>query len=223
MKIKELILQTAACEPLKEFYAEVLLLPVDSKGSDCFIVQAGATRLIFTRASPGNEPVYHFAFNIPSNKIEEARAWLLQRVALLWLKEYNSDIAEFVGWHARSVYFLDPAGNILEFIARFDLDDRAEESFSATQIRNISELGLVFPENNFDDAVSDLILRYGLGYFSKQPPLPHFRALGNDEGLFVIVPEGRIWFSTTNVKAGIFPLKALFEEEGREGILEIGY
>ncbi|HEY5408451.1 MAG TPA: hypothetical protein VIJ92_15260 [Ginsengibacter sp.] len=37
---------------------------------------------------------------------------------------------------------------------------------------------------------------FSLNYFDKQPPLPHFRAIGNDEGLFIVVPENRFWFAT---------------------------
>ncbi len=221
MKIKELVLHTASFESLKEFYASLLELPIEIINAESFAVQAGVSRLVFLRALPGIEPVYHFAFNIPSNKIEDARAWLLRRVKLLWLADYNSDIAEFAGWHARSVYFLDPSGNIVEFISRFDLNDPVEEAFSAMHIRNISEVGMVFPENDFEKDINELIVKYGLGYFSKQAPLPKFRAIGNDEGLFVIVPEGRIWFSTKDTRAGIFPLKVLFEEGER--MLDTGY
>src|SRR5437762_992942 len=105
MKIKEVALHTSAFEPLRKFYADVLGLPVRSTSNDSFIVEAGMSRLIFERAGRDLQPVYHFAFNIPSNKIDEARSWLLKRVALLWLEDYQSDIAEFEGWHARSVYF----------------------------------------------------------------------------------------------------------------------
>ncbi len=55
-------------------------------------------------------------------------------------------------------------------------------------------------------------------YFSKQPPLPYFRALRNDEGLFIIVPEKRKWFAT-NMVSGIFPLKILFSSHGK--VLEL--
>ena len=65
-------------------------------------------------------------------------------------------------------------------------------------IRNVSEIGLVFPVKSFDTDINNLLKQYPLAYFDKQPPMPHFRAVGNDEGLFVIVPENRIWFSTKN-------------------------
>jgi catechol-2,3-dioxygenase len=127
----------------------------------------------------------------------------------LWLDDYKSYVADFVNWHARSVYFSDPAGNILELIARFDLRDEADEIFSSMQFRNISEIGLVFSDEVFDKNVHELLKNYKLQYFSKQPPLAHFRAIGDDEGLFIVVPENRNWFST-RMASGIFPIEVSF-------------
>ena len=145
----------------------------------------------------------------------------MKRVSLLWLDDYNSDIADFERWHARSVYFLDPGGNIVELIARFDLNDNVEAPFSSTQIRNVSEIGIVYPEITFDEDVNQLMLKYALGYFSKQVPLPHFRAIGDDNGLFIVVPENRVWFSTKDRKAGIYPIEIKFEENKEEMNLSI--
>ena len=50
-----------------------------------------------------------------------------KKAELLWLDDYKGYIADFIKWHAKSFYFKDPAGNILELIARFDLDDIAGE------------------------------------------------------------------------------------------------
>jgi len=44
--------------------------------------------------------------------------------------------------------------------------------------------------------VDALIKNYSLDYFEKQPPLAQFRAIGNDNGLFIVVPENRAWFAT---------------------------
>ena len=35
------------------------------------------------------------------------------KVPLIWINDYNSEIADFVNWHAKSIYFFDPAGNIV--------------------------------------------------------------------------------------------------------------
>ena len=190
-------------------------MPVKQSGNNSISVTAGKSRVIFEKANTIANPFYHFAFNIPSNKFEEAFQWIQRRVDLLWLDDYKSYIADFTNWHAKSFYFIDPAGNILEFIARFDLHDVANEPFSAAHIRNVSEIGLVFHLENFDTDINNLLKQYGLSYFDKQPPMPHFRAVGNDEGLFVIVPENRVWFSTKNTISQIFLLKVSFMENNK--------
>jgi len=68
---------------------------------------------------------------------------------------------------------------------------------------------------DFDTEVSNLLRHYPLTYFDKQPPMPHFRAVGNDEGLFVIVPENRVWFSTKNTISRVFPMEIHFIENDK--------
>ena len=177
------------------------------------LIKVGATDLIVSETKTG-EPFYHFAINIPSNKIEEAKAWLNNKVKLLWIGDYNSDIADFVNWHAKSVYFYDPAGNILELISRFDLNNKSRRSFSSQQFISISEVGVVFKQDEFDQKIAEVLNLHSLSYFSKQPPLPQFRAIGDDEGLFVVVPENRNWYPT-NKPSGIFPMIVDFEN-GKE-------
>ena len=71
-------------------------------------INAGKTTLIFQQTNNPEKPFYHFAFNIPSNKIDEAFQWLKDKVEILWIDEYKNYIAEFTAWNARSVYFMDP-------------------------------------------------------------------------------------------------------------------
>lgn len=211
MKIKRLVISTASIWELASFYGDLLGLTV-TRNASRLIVEAGETSMEFVEAE-GN-PYYHLAFNIPSNKIEEAEAWLRQRVDLIWLDDYNSTIADFSNWNAKSVYFLDPAGNILELIARHDLNNAVEVAFSPRSILSVSELGLVVPQNNFDRHVNQLIDDYDLSNFKKQPPLESFRALGDDEGLFIVVPEGRNWYPT-KISSAIFPINVEFVNKGR--------
>ena len=210
MRVKELRLQTQHLSALFNFYADVLQLPVINH-ADTISVTAGNSEIIFEETNAA-DPFYHFAFNIPSNKFEEAFQWAKNKVELLWLDDYKSYIADFINWHAKSFYFLDPAGNILEIIARFDLNDLADEPFSSKHIRNVSETGLVLPAENFECEVNELFEHYLLSYFDKQSPLPQFKAVGNDEGLFIIVPQNRVWFSTKNTRSEIFKMEILFIE-----------
>lgn len=198
MLIKEVRLQSSNIFALFSFYKDTLEMEAIQSGKGISIC-AGETKLIFEEAARGANPFYHFAFNIPSNKFEEAFEWVKQKVKLLWLKDYKGYVADFVNWHAKSFYFTDPGGNILEMIARFDLKDKLEHPFSGKQISNVSEIGIVFSADIFDKEVDALMKNYSLDYFDKQPPLPQFRAIGNDSGLFIVVPENRAWFATDQV------------------------
>ena len=212
MKIKKLNLQTVYLKKLQEFYSEVLELTVEQPDEKEIKIKVGSSALIFTEATT-NEPFYHYAINIPANKIEEAKAWLSGKVKLLWMEDYKNDIADFVNWHAQSVYFYDPAGNIVELIARFDLGNSINETFSASQFLGLNEVGLVFTNEDFEREVVSLENSYSLSYFDKQPPLPKFRAMGDDHGLFVIVPEHRNWYPTDK-PSEIFPMTVEFDNKG---------
>ena len=52
-------------------------------------------------------------------------------------------IAQFENWNANAVYFYDNNGNILEFIARHDLQNNQFTPFNSESILNISEIGIV--------------------------------------------------------------------------------
>ena len=214
MQIKRLILQTSALKKLTDFYIKLMELPVHLSGDKEITIKIGSTELVFQQA-PAAEPFYHFAINIPANKIEEAKNWLNDRVELIWIEQYKGDIADFVNWHAKSLYFYDPAGNILELIARFDLNNETDEQFSSAQMLSISEVGFVFNEDELNKRTESLLQRYDLSYFDKQPPLPQFRAVGDDEGLFIIVPNYRNWFPTSK-PAVIFPMEIEFENYGKK-------
>jgi hypothetical protein len=211
MILQDIRLQTNRLFPLYHFYKNVLELPVTDDSDTQFTIHTGLSRLIFEKTKdPLSYPNYHFAFNIPSNRIQEAHDWLKERTELLWIEDYKSYIADFTNWNAKSVYFLDPAGNIAELIARADLNDIINEPFSPRHIRNVSEIGLVFPEKGFQRSIEQMMKDYNLEYFSKQPPLEKFCAIGNDEGLFIIVPEHRSWYPCKDKPAGIFPMTISF-------------
>ncbi len=220
MNIRLLILETTRLDELKEFYTQVLDWSPADEEEGSFTLDMQETELEFRHHQGDQQPFYHFAINIPSNKIEEARGWLRERVPLLWLDDYQSDIAEFTNWNARSVYFVDPAGNIVELIARFDLDNASDAPFSASQFISVSEVGLVFPAGELEIKSEQVLRDFGLSWFSKQPPLETFKAIGDDEGLFIVVPEHRNWYPTHDRPAIMSPLKIYFSVKRRHHLLE---
>jgi|SRR5882724_3463084 len=218
MQLKEIKLYTAHLQELFYFYYEILGMDCTLSGNELQI-RTKDSLLRFEKAVAGTDPYYHFAFNIPSNKIDEAYSWLNERVKLLWIEDYKSFIADFSGWHAKSLYFIDPGGNVVEFISRFDLADIAEEPFSADLIRSVSEMGLVYVASSFNEKINHLLTAYSLSYFIKQKPLAEFRAIGDDEGLFICVPEHRSWYPLKDKPASIYPAEVLVKTPGKEFLL----
>jgi len=213
MFIKEVILNTGKLDELKNFYGEVLELPVSTNGENTISIQTLNSTLTFTEANDINykEPFYHFAFNIPNNKYAEAKAWISERVSLI--KSDGEDEFIFESWNARAMYFYDPAGNILEFIARYDLDNSSTEKFSAKSILNISEIGMSVHsvENFYNEINSGLKLPIFSG------DTKNFSALGDDNGLMIVVPEKRIWYPNLT-EAGIFPVTVIIDSGTKKDI-----
>lgn len=221
MLFKEIRLKTKHLSALHNFYKEILELNTSYSDEKSIKVIAGESHLIFQETIDSENPFYHFAFNIPGNKFDEAFDWIHNKLDLLWLDDYKGYIANFVNWKAKSFYFKDPAGNILEMITRLELEDDVDEPFSCRHIRNISEIGLVYETDDFDNSVQQLLKKFPIHYFKTQTPLPHFRAIGDEKGLFVIVPKDRVWFATKTTKSKIFPIQIVFEVEKNSYELKI--
>ncbi len=217
MIFNEVVLEAADPETLGSFYKSILQLPVTKNPAGDLEIVCGKSLLIFKKSE--SQPFYHIAFNIPANKLQDAKNIVSKRTPLTWLEEYNSYIADFKNWNARSIYFNDPAGNILELICRLDLcDEEKSKKKDDLHIRCISEVGLVLPAAQFDDKVKTIKTDFGLQDFPKQPPMEHFRALGDDHGLFIVVPDSRVWFASLK-PAGQFPIHIKFENAGGSYVL----
>ena len=205
---------------LKEFYHQVLDLPIAEEDDHSFTIEIGQTELEFRQHTGNLHPVYHFAFNIPANKIEEATGWIQKKTSLISPDGSNNYIVNFANWHAKSIYFFDPAGNILELIARFDLNNATDTPFSSSQLLSVSEVALAFPLEQLEAKTNQLLKDFHLSYFDKQPPLETFRAIGNDEGLFILSATGRAWYPTKDRFAAAAPLKVYFSHGSSDSLLE---
>ena len=137
MQITRLELKTSDLKEQALFYGETLGLDTRIIAGDQVLVRAGATELVFTQAAEGQVNLYHFAFNIPEDQFENAKQWLAMRAELLADEDGNTTINSKT-WNSHSLYFKDPAGNILELIARHDLKNASEQF----EILSISEIGL---------------------------------------------------------------------------------
>lgn len=155
-------------------------------------MQVGLSRLTFALAGGDNgSPAQHFAFTIPRNRLAVAKEWLRERAAPL--TQDGQDEFSSASWRAQQVYFRDPAGNILELIARQTLAIDAESPFDARQIVSVSEVGL--PTDDVPGTVAALGATFGLAPYGE--PSDTFTAVGDHEGLLIVVRAGRHWFPTT--------------------------
>jgi len=192
MKILEIEIQTDNITETESFYSEILGLQLVNKNQNSISFKAGQSKLTFIKSDNIN-PKYHFAFNIPNNKLEEAILWAKSRLSLIENDE-NGIIANFESWNANAIYFYDNNNNIVEFIARFDLENSTEKPFDISVIESISEIGIVTDKPL--DLAETLIESYNLVYFNKSTKSEKFAALGNDNGLFIIVETNRKWYPT---------------------------
>jgi len=192
MLIKEIKLLTNNLAETKFFYHQILGFPIIIEEKNFISLQAGFSLLTFQESKEKN-PVYHFAFNIPCNKIEEALHWLELKTEIIKADE-ETEIVDFKNWNAKAVYFLDNNGNILELIARLDLKNEENKEFTSNSFISISEMAIVI--DNVVKTATDLIQSLNISYFDKQKPAEEFAALGDDNGLLILSKAGRNWFLT---------------------------
>ena len=203
MKIETLELQAGDLNALEAFYAGALGLPITRRGATSLGVSVGRSQLAFEAAPNSPRGVYHFAFNIPGSQLAEARAWLAPRANLI-RSARDEEAFDFASWNASACYFYDPAGNIVELIARRDLGAEAQGAFSAASLLSISEVGLA--TESVPATVKLLQAELELPIFRGSSG-DDFAALGNDEGLLIIVRVGRAWFPDTGRPAELLPLR----------------
>jgi catechol 2,3-dioxygenase-like lactoylglutathione lyase family enzyme len=189
-------------EELKKFYTSVLGLTLVSAQSGRFTVQAGETSISFSKTNADSTaPFYHFAFNIPENKILKAREWQLKRTTLsatpsqLVDESYPKDIRHFRHWNAHSVFFWDPAGNLVEYIARHDLKNSVEGDFTSKDILCASEIAFIV--DDADSIASEIKSSLNLPQYRSGDA--NFRAIGDENGLLLVIKRGRIWESHSTI------------------------
>ncbi|HZJ24557.1 MAG TPA: hypothetical protein VFD54_14665 [Anaerolineales bacterium] len=210
MHITYLELQASDLQAQKDFYANILELPVKltSLGLE---VKTGNTDILFAQAAADFDGAYHFAFNIPQNQFRGAKDWISRRVPLLH-DENGKDEFESESWNSVSVYFKDAAGNVLEFIARHNLKNAVEGDFDSRQILQVSEIGL--PSVDVMTFADELCARLNLTVF-KQQPNETFTPVGDDNGLFILPIKDRVWIPNSGVSAKLLRVKVKGIAEGK--------
>jgi hypothetical protein len=190
------LLSSAPLVEMKSFYHQLLGLPVLAEQPDRLTIAAGQTSMTFlnAKASGGLRPFYHFAFNIPENKILAAHRWQSRRTELLPIPpslrdpQFPDDVVHYRHWNAHSIFFFDPSGNVVEYIARHDLPIAAEGEFDSSDILCASEIAFVV------DDVSKMTayLRTSLDLPPYRTASEQFAALGDERGLLLVMQRGRL-------------------------------
>ncbi len=216
MHILELELQTN--HPLKElahFYTNLLSQIPVAQTEQHLMVQIGTTKLTFKFLESAHPSRYHFAINIPRNQFEEAKAWLSQQVSLITDKN-GEGVFRSESWHADMMYFYDPADNILELIARHTLNNESDVPFSAQSLLAISEIGIAAKDVPMQLAAIQKQIEVEPYLWSGNE---EFAPVGDEEGLFIMVKQGRIWFPDTGIPAECLPITAVVEQNGQRAKL----
>ena len=182
MQIRRVELPTSNQEAQLAFYRDVLELPVSHIGIS-IAVAVGPSTLVFT---PGLTVPQHFAFNVAD--FDRALAWLQSRVPIHRDASNRSEFA-FPSWSARAAYFRDPDGNVLEIIAR---EHRPLPS-EGHPLHEVSEVGVAC------DDVLGAVGRLGLPVYGD--PSDDFAAVGDVQGLLILVRRGRVWYPDTGIEA----------------------
>ncbi|WP_347321398.1 VOC family protein [Rossellomorea sp. RS05] len=198
MKIHQLELFIGNYEETVAFYQDTMGFTCRKNGEGSTDMEVGRGIMTFHKKT-GVDCYYHFALNIPFNLFDSAKAYMAERVTLA--REDDEDEVFFKESKARSFYFLDPAGNIVEFIAREGVNPDSEAgSFSPSEVLGISEIGIS----------SEEVYRCSQEVEAKGIPVRNDRPLSNGEtlnfmgeaedGVFIIIARaGRRWiFSDKN-------------------------
>jgi len=187
MDIRQVQLATRSLAGTARFY-ERLGCPVEIVDATVRIV-VGSSLLVF-RELPEMTGAVHLAITIPTGTFDAAKAWIAGLTTVLG----TDDQDEFEGppnWNSRSVYFEGPDQQLLELIERRDLPVDVGEN-TAVPLVSVSEVGVPVPDVL---GAVEALRRAGLEPYAN-PPGESFAAVGDVDGLVILVSPDRRWFPT---------------------------
>lgn len=207
MIFEEVKLYTARLEDIKHFYIHTLGLNMAEESEHSFTLQIGLTKMIFMRSEADQNPFYHLAWMIPTNRFQEAKAWAAARVRLS--RHEGDDETYSTSWNSNSLYFEDPVGNIMELIAHHSVHNESDRPFSEKDLLQVCEVGLVT-----EDVLSAVDELEQMGLKRWRAISDTFAPIGDVNGLFIVVRKERTWFFSEQ-KANIYPLEVSIRDVGR--------
>jgi catechol-2,3-dioxygenase len=224
--ISEIKLQTTTpMADMVAFYGDLIGLSVLNTSEASCSFKAGESVLTFIICEQTEEdPFYHFAFNIPENKIREAEEWQVKKTALINppnrlkdMEQYGNNVVFFKHWNAHAIFFYDPAGNVVEYIARHELDNASSNKFSVSDILCISEIGLVVTDVFKSSAA--VKQHFNLSPYSNQSKV--FMALGNEQGLILFFDKDTQATFGAGRNRGVFDTEVVLSLEEDKTALQV--
>lgn len=192
MDIRQVQLATRSLADTARFW-ERLGCSVEIVDATARIV-VGSTLLVF-RELPEMTGALHLAITIPTGTFDAAKAWIAGLTTVLG----TADQDEFEGppnWNSRSVYFEGPDQQLLELIERRDLEPGTRRVGVGTDagvpLVSVSEVGVPVPDVL---GAASALRRAGLEPYAN-PPGESFAAVGDVDGLVILVSPDRRWFPT---------------------------
>ncbi|HMP41312.1 MAG TPA: hypothetical protein PKA05_13090 [Roseiflexaceae bacterium] len=181
MQLEQVTLTTPDLDLLNDFYGGRLGVATDYQQGTQLLVMIGSSRLVFV---PGAPACYHYAMRVPAARFDDAYGWLVQ---------FTAPISDMAGrdrffsqsWDSDSVY---------AYSGRFD----------AGMLLSLCEIGIA--TDDVPALVGELAAVIGEGPFRGRQE-PSFTAVGNANGLLIVVARGRIWYPETGVAAQLLPLQ----------------
>lgn len=203
MHIESITIYSAALEATRNFYRDTLEFPILKESETYFTLQIGSTVFTFRQASLGDTPFYHFAFDVPSNQFEQAKNWIKERVSLL--KNEGHDEVYFPSIDAKSIYFEDPSGNIVEWICRLTDSPASSEPFHPTLLQKASEMSLVVHDKLNAAKQLESIRVYSRDHQPVSAEGLTFLGERKDAVYLLLVSENRVWYFSEKVST-VHPL-----------------
>lgn len=194
---KKVTLYTDQLEDMKGFYEYQMGFRIVEEDSESFTLAIGSSTLIFRESE--RKAVYHFAFNIPGNQFTLAKSWAASRVTLNRQEGMNEIF--YANFNADAFYFQDPAGNVVEFIARRNIDRMGD--FTIDSLLNISEVSITTP---FVEDIGELLEDMDIpvrGNKGIEPKALNF--LGREDAFILLVAPKRTWYFSKQ-KSEVHPL-----------------
>lgn len=205
--IRQAVIYTTRYQEMIRFYLELFQPLVTTHAyARQFQLDFPLNQLVIQEELTIDDPYYHFAFLIAPATFQEMKSYIESKHIVL--NTFQGETQVLFDYGAKSFYFEDPSGNIIEFICQNFLKEPdttdllskiyglSEMSFTTNSVEEtlirFEEIGLLDREKNVDQ---ELTLN-GLNF------------IGDQWSYLLVGPVGRTWFFSDKI-AKVVPQKII--------------